>query len=95
MCCVLHFSLDPAHNMCTDPGTPHFGIQNSSRGYEVIFKLLFISFLNENLFNNFIRNLIGNIICSLKCLMQTLGNFHPLFNKNSFLIPSFFLKHSA
>ncbi|XP_019469128.2 CUB and sushi domain-containing protein 1-like [Meleagris gallopavo] len=27
--------IDPAHNTCTDPGTPHFGIQNSSRGYEV------------------------------------------------------------
>lgn len=45
MCCVSHFALDPAHNTCTDPGTPHFGIQNSSRGYEVIFKLLFINFL--------------------------------------------------
>ncbi|XP_040499110.1 CUB and sushi domain-containing protein 1 [Ursus maritimus] len=27
--------IDPAHNTCPDPGTPHFGIQNSSRGYEV------------------------------------------------------------
>nr|XP_055145238.1 CUB and sushi domain-containing protein 1 isoform X2 [Symphalangus syndactylus] len=27
--------IDPAHNNCPDPGTPHFGIQNSSRGYEV------------------------------------------------------------
>uniref|UniRef100_A0A8B7TPY5 CUB and sushi domain-containing protein 1-like n=1 Tax=Castor canadensis TaxID=51338 RepID=A0A8B7TPY5_CASCN len=27
--------IDPAHNTCSDPGTPHFGIQNSSRGYEV------------------------------------------------------------
>ncbi|XP_078301352.1 CUB and sushi domain-containing protein 1 isoform X1 [Panthera onca] len=27
--------IDPAHNSCPDPGTPHFGIQNSSRGYEV------------------------------------------------------------
>ncbi|XP_003271454.2 CUB and sushi domain-containing protein 1 [Nomascus leucogenys] len=27
--------VDPAHNNCPDPGTPHFGIQNSSRGYEV------------------------------------------------------------
>ncbi|XP_070454474.1 CUB and sushi domain-containing protein 1 isoform X2 [Equus przewalskii] len=27
--------IDPAHNACPDPGTPHFGIQNSSRGYEV------------------------------------------------------------
>lgn len=26
---------DPAHNSCPDPGTPHFGLQNSSRGYEV------------------------------------------------------------
>lgn len=45
MSCASHFALDPAHNTCTDPGTPHFGIQNSSRGYEVIFKLLFISIL--------------------------------------------------
>ncbi|KAB0373534.1 hypothetical protein FD755_015193 [Muntiacus reevesi] len=27
--------IDPAHNTCPDPGTPQFGIQNSSRGYEV------------------------------------------------------------
>ncbi|KAI5211293.1 Cub And Sushi Domain-Containing Protein 1 [Manis pentadactyla] len=27
--------IDPTHNTCPDPGTPHFGIQNSSRGYEV------------------------------------------------------------
>nr|XP_035125513.2 CUB and sushi domain-containing protein 1 isoform X3 [Callithrix jacchus] len=27
--------IGPAHNTCPDPGTPHFGIQNSSRGYEV------------------------------------------------------------
>ncbi|KAM4836887.1 CUB and sushi domain-containing protein 1 [Thomomys bottae] len=27
--------IDPAHNTCPDPGTPNFGIQNSSRGYEV------------------------------------------------------------
>ncbi|XP_054557111.1 CUB and sushi domain-containing protein 1 [Talpa occidentalis] len=27
--------IDPAHNSCPDPGTPHFGTQNSSRGYEV------------------------------------------------------------
>uniref|UniRef100_H0WLJ2 CUB and Sushi multiple domains 1 n=1 Tax=Otolemur garnettii TaxID=30611 RepID=H0WLJ2_OTOGA len=27
--------IDPAHNTCPDPGTPHFGVQNSSRGYEV------------------------------------------------------------
>ncbi|XP_032960426.1 CUB and sushi domain-containing protein 1 [Rhinolophus ferrumequinum] len=27
--------IDPAHNTCPDPGTPPFGIQNSSRGYEV------------------------------------------------------------
>lgn len=36
ICHVSHFLLDPAHNTCTDPGTPHFGVQNSSRGYEVI-----------------------------------------------------------
>ncbi|XP_043916396.1 CUB and sushi domain-containing protein 1-like [Protopterus annectens] len=27
--------IDPAHNSCSDPGTPHYGIQNSSQGYEV------------------------------------------------------------
>ncbi|XP_035867009.1 CUB and sushi domain-containing protein 1 [Phyllostomus discolor] len=27
--------IDPTHNACPDPGTPPFGIQNSSRGYEV------------------------------------------------------------
>ncbi|XP_005082661.1 CUB and sushi domain-containing protein 1 [Mesocricetus auratus] len=27
--------IDPAHTACPDPGTPHFGIQNSSKGYEV------------------------------------------------------------
>ncbi|XP_034622788.1 CUB and sushi domain-containing protein 1-like [Trachemys scripta elegans] len=27
--------IDPAHNTCTDPGTPPYGIQNNSRGYEV------------------------------------------------------------
>nr|XP_042118808.1 CUB and sushi domain-containing protein 1 isoform X2 [Peromyscus maniculatus bairdii] len=27
--------IDPAHTTCPDPGTPHFGIQNSSKGYEV------------------------------------------------------------
>ncbi|XP_074185389.1 CUB and sushi domain-containing protein 1 isoform X1 [Rhinolophus sinicus] len=27
--------IDPAHNTCPDPGTPPFGIQNSSKGYEV------------------------------------------------------------
>ncbi|KAM5264090.1 CUB and sushi domain-containing protein 1 [Ctenodactylus gundi] len=27
--------IDPAHTTCPDPGTPPFGIQNSSRGYEV------------------------------------------------------------
>ncbi|KAM5312551.1 CUB and sushi domain-containing protein 1 [Glossophaga mutica] len=27
--------IDPAHNACPDPGTPPFGMQNSSRGYEV------------------------------------------------------------
>ncbi|XP_040823013.1 CUB and sushi domain-containing protein 1 [Ochotona curzoniae] len=32
---VQPICIDPAHNSCPDPGTPHFGIQNSSRGYEV------------------------------------------------------------
>ncbi|XP_072107222.1 CUB and sushi domain-containing protein 1a [Mobula birostris] len=27
--------IDPTHTICSDPGTPHFGIQNSSQGYEV------------------------------------------------------------
>nr|XP_033792232.1 CUB and sushi domain-containing protein 1 [Geotrypetes seraphini] len=27
--------IDPAHNTCLDPGTPHYGIQNSSKAYEV------------------------------------------------------------
>ncbi|XP_078503642.1 CUB and sushi domain-containing protein 1 [Lissotriton helveticus] len=27
--------IGPAHNACTDPGTPLYGIQNSSRAYEV------------------------------------------------------------
>ncbi|XP_067840108.1 CUB and sushi domain-containing protein 1-like [Heptranchias perlo] len=27
--------IDPTHTICTDPGTPHFGMQNSSQGYEV------------------------------------------------------------
>ncbi|XP_075413304.1 CUB and sushi domain-containing protein 1 [Tenrec ecaudatus] len=27
--------IDPSHNNCPDPGTPNFGVQNSSRGYEV------------------------------------------------------------
>ncbi|XP_062981165.1 CUB and sushi domain-containing protein 1 [Elgaria multicarinata webbii] len=33
--------IDPAHNSCPDPGTPHYGIQNSSRGYEVGSKVFF------------------------------------------------------
>lgn len=40
-CHVSQFTLDPAHNTCTDPGTPHFGIQNSSRGYEVILSFIY------------------------------------------------------
>ncbi|XP_058522650.1 CUB and sushi domain-containing protein 1 [Ochotona princeps] len=32
---VQPICIDPAHNSCPDPGTPHFGVQNSSRGYEV------------------------------------------------------------
>ncbi|XP_053315605.1 CUB and sushi domain-containing protein 1 [Spea bombifrons] len=27
--------IDPAHNTCTDPGTPHYGMQNSSKAYEI------------------------------------------------------------
>uniref|UniRef100_A0A4W3J9V3 Sushi domain-containing protein n=1 Tax=Callorhinchus milii TaxID=7868 RepID=A0A4W3J9V3_CALMI len=27
--------IDPIHTICTDPGTPHFGMQNSSQGYQV------------------------------------------------------------
>ncbi|KAM5163755.1 CUB and sushi domain-containing protein 1 [Mantella aurantiaca] len=27
--------IDPAHNSCRDPGTPHYGIQNSSKAYEI------------------------------------------------------------
>uniref|UniRef100_A0A8D0BPV5 CUB and Sushi multiple domains 1 n=1 Tax=Salvator merianae TaxID=96440 RepID=A0A8D0BPV5_SALMN len=33
--------IDPAHNSCPDPGTPHYGIQNSSRGYEVGSRVFF------------------------------------------------------
>ncbi|KAJ6665888.1 hypothetical protein lerEdw1_001360 [Lerista edwardsae] len=32
---------DPAHNSCPDPGTPHYGIQNSSKGYEVGSRVFF------------------------------------------------------
>ncbi|XP_039595033.1 CUB and sushi domain-containing protein 1-like [Polypterus senegalus] len=27
--------VDPAYNMCSDPGTPHYGSQNRSQGYEI------------------------------------------------------------
>uniref|UniRef100_A0A670YQB1 CUB and Sushi multiple domains 1 n=1 Tax=Pseudonaja textilis TaxID=8673 RepID=A0A670YQB1_PSETE len=33
--------IDPAHNSCPDPGTPHYGIQNSSTGYEVGSRVFF------------------------------------------------------
>ncbi|XP_025023614.1 CUB and sushi domain-containing protein 1-like, partial [Python bivittatus] len=33
--------IDPAHNSCPDPGTPHYGIQNSSTGYEVGSRIFF------------------------------------------------------
>lgn len=45
---------DPAHNTCPDPGTPQFGIQNSSRGYEVLhfYFTMFFSTLKGNWYLN-------------------------------------------
>lgn len=55
---IKEFTLiDPAHNACPDPGTPHFGIQNSSRGYEV-FHFYFTMF-----FCNYKLQLILKLMC--------------------------------
>ncbi|XP_034777574.2 CUB and sushi domain-containing protein 1-like [Acipenser ruthenus] len=33
--------IDPSYTMCTDPGTPHYGLQNRSQGYEVGSRVFF------------------------------------------------------
>ncbi|KAI5932401.1 CUB and sushi domain-containing protein 1 [Manis javanica] len=68
--------IDPTHNTCPDPGTPHFGIQNSSRGYEVGSTVFFRCRKGYHVQGSTTRTCLANLTWSgiqTECIHDTLA----------------------
>ncbi|XP_073482747.1 CUB and sushi domain-containing protein 1 [Aquarana catesbeiana] len=56
--------IDPAHNTCRDPGTPHYGMQNSSRAYEIGSTVFFRCRKGYHIQGSTTRNCLANLTWS-------------------------------
>ncbi|KAM4694506.1 CUB and sushi domain-containing protein 1 [Discoglossus pictus] len=56
--------IDPAHNTCRDPGTPHYGTQNSSKGYEIGSTVFFRCRKSYHIQGSTTRNCLANLTWS-------------------------------
>ncbi|XP_063297188.1 CUB and sushi domain-containing protein 1 [Pelobates fuscus] len=56
--------IDPAHNTCTDPGTPHYGMQNSSKGYQIGSTVFFRCRKGYHIQGSTTRNCLANLTWS-------------------------------
>ncbi|XP_056421688.1 CUB and sushi domain-containing protein 1 isoform X2 [Hyla sarda] len=56
--------IDPAHNSCRDPGTPHYGMQNSSKAYEIGSSVFFRCRKGYHIQGSTTRNCLANLTWS-------------------------------
>ncbi|XP_069583000.1 CUB and sushi domain-containing protein 1 [Ranitomeya imitator] len=56
--------IDPAHNSCRDPGTPHYGMQNSSKAYEIGSLVFFRCRKGYHIQGSTTRNCLANLTWS-------------------------------
>ncbi|XP_071998418.1 CUB and sushi domain-containing protein 1 isoform X2 [Engystomops pustulosus] len=56
--------IDPAHNSCRDPGTPHYGMQNSSKAYEIGSLVVFRCRKGYHIQGSTTRNCLANLTWS-------------------------------
>ncbi|KAM9317096.1 CUB and sushi domain-containing protein 1 [Gastrophryne carolinensis] len=56
--------IDPSHNTCRDPGTPHYGMQNSSKAYEIGSSVFFRCRKGYHIQGSTTRNCLANLTWS-------------------------------
>ncbi|XP_075058584.1 CUB and sushi domain-containing protein 1 [Mixophyes fleayi] len=56
--------IDPAHNSCRDPGTPHYGMQNSSKAFEIGSSIFFRCRKGYHIQGSTTRNCLANLTWS-------------------------------
>ncbi|XP_072264529.1 CUB and sushi domain-containing protein 1 [Pyxicephalus adspersus] len=56
--------IDPDHNTCRDPGTPHYGMQNSSKAYEIGSTVFFRCRKGYHIQGSTTRNCLANLTWS-------------------------------